>query len=332
MHELVEKVRVVHTDMAMSPLPRHLTWICLRQSIWKSIEYVLPATTFTRAEAATLAKELYRPLLPKLGCNRNFPLLLRYNPPFLLGLDLRDPYLEQGLKKLELLTTHGGLDTMTGKFIQTSLEHHMLELGSFTSFFSLPFELHYRLATPTWFTVLWEFVSEHNIILSNSTNIRLSPLRLHDRSLIDILRTDYDLTPADQISINRVRCYLEVFSLADIATGDGSRIRPCYKYGQRGDTISSWDWHEEQPSCHDFSRWKWALTLLVDQTQRLHTPLGKWLALPHHHWSWYYCMSTGGLYKKVNTSWTLYTRCRSATRSNPIFILDTLNSAASTGL
>ena len=221
---------------------------------------------------------------------------------------------------------------MTGKFIQTSLEHHMLELGSFTSFFSLPFELHYRLATPTWFTVLKGFVSEHNINLSNSTNIRLSPLRLHDRSLMDILRTDYDLTPADQISINRVRCYLEVFSLADIATGDGSRIRPCYKYGQRGDTISSWDWHEEQPSRHDVSRWKWALTLLVNQTQRLHTPLGKWLALPHHHWSWYYCMSTGGLYKKVNTSWTLYTQCRSATRSNPIFILDTLNSVAPTGL
>ena len=56
----------------------------------------------------------------------------------------------------------------------------MLELGSFTSFFSLPYESHQRLATPTWLTVLWEFVSEHNITLSNSSNIRLSLSILHD--------------------------------------------------------------------------------------------------------------------------------------------------------
>ena len=98
MLELVDKIREVHEDMAKSTLPIHLTWIGLRQSIWKYIEYVLPAIIFNRAEAATLAKELYMLLLPKLGCNRNFPLLLRYNPPFLLGIDLHDPFLEHGLK------------------------------------------------------------------------------------------------------------------------------------------------------------------------------------------------------------------------------------------
>ena len=84
--ELISKVRQIHSAISKSPLPRHLNWIGLRQAIWKSIEYVLTATTLSRLEAAQLAKELYRPLLPKIGCNRNFPLLLRYNPPFLLGL------------------------------------------------------------------------------------------------------------------------------------------------------------------------------------------------------------------------------------------------------
>ena len=58
---------------------------------------------------------------------------------------------------------------MASKFIQNSLEHHILELGSFTSFFSLPYDSH----QPTWLTVLWEFVGEHDIILSNSSNVRL---------------------------------------------------------------------------------------------------------------------------------------------------------------
>ena len=96
------------------------------------------------------------PLLPKLGCNRNVPLLMCYNPPFLLGLGLHDPFLEQGMKKLDILVTHGRLDTMTSKFIQTSLEHDMLELGSFTPLFYLSYDYHQCLVTPTWITVLWE--------------------------------------------------------------------------------------------------------------------------------------------------------------------------------
>ena len=161
--ELVEKVQGIHKSMAQSPLPRHLAWIGLRQSIWKSIEYVLPATTMSRSEATYLAKELYRPLLPKLGCNRNFPLQLRYNPSFLLGLDLCNPYLEQGLYKLLHLVTHGGSDTITGKLLQTSLEHHQLEIGSFSLFFHLDFNKYHFFTTPTWLTVVWEFIQEHNI-------------------------------------------------------------------------------------------------------------------------------------------------------------------------
>ena len=167
MSELIKKVRQIHSAITKSPLPRHLNWIGLRQAIWKSIEYVLAATTLSWKEAAQLAKELYRPLLTKLGYNRNLPLLLRYNPPFLLGLGLHNPYLGQGLRKLEFLITHGGLDTMTGQLLQTSLEHHQLEIGSFTPMFHLLFEDYIPLTSPTWMTVLWEFVSEHDIDISH---------------------------------------------------------------------------------------------------------------------------------------------------------------------
>ena len=84
----------IYKEMVKAPLPRYLNWIGLWQAIWKSIEYVLPATTFNQAEAAVLAKELCMPLLPKLGCNRNFSLPLRYNLSFLFGLGQHDPFLE----------------------------------------------------------------------------------------------------------------------------------------------------------------------------------------------------------------------------------------------
>ena len=126
--------------MAQSPLPRHLAWIGLRQAIWKSIEYVLPATTMTRSEATYLAKELYRPLLPKLGCNRNFPLKLRYNPAHLLGLGLFDPYLEQRISKLKVFFTHGASPSITGKLLQHNIEQNQLELCLFQPMFSLSYD------------------------------------------------------------------------------------------------------------------------------------------------------------------------------------------------
>ena len=75
--ELIIKVSQVHYEINKSPLPMHLIWIGLRQATWKSIEHVLEVTTILRKESDRLVKELHRLLLPKLGCNRNFPLLLR---------------------------------------------------------------------------------------------------------------------------------------------------------------------------------------------------------------------------------------------------------------
>ena len=318
--ELVDKVKKIHIAMEASPVPRHLAWIGLKQSIWKSIEYVLPATTMTCKEAALLAKELYRPLLPKLGVNRNFPLLLRYNPPFLMGLDLHDPYVEQGLLKLLILVNHGATDTMTGKFLQTSIEHHQLEIGSCTSLFHLDYKKYSFLTSPTWLTVLWEFISEHNINVRNAQPNQPQPLRQHDMAIMDTFINNYVISNPILLSINRVRCYLQLFFISDIATGDGLKIRNNYAQGHRGDTVSKWDWHEEHPSNEDFVHWKWAMTILIDERNLLHNPLGNWIAKPHHKWKWYFEAQNDIIFSKNTVGWTSYHRALSATRTNPIYI------------
>ena len=175
--------------------------------------------------------------------------------------------------------------------------------------------------------VLWEFVRDHDIDLSHHYSPRMGPLRVNDRALMDILK-EHDIPTAVSTSINRVRGYLEVFTLADITTGDGNKIRQCFQLGSKSDTKSLWDWHEERPSPLDFSRWKWAVTLLVDETKKLHTPLGKWIATPHHDWLWYYAMKDDKIYRKGPTSWTSFILGRSATRSNPIYSQDTNVTAA----
>ena len=97
---------------------------------------------------------------------------------------------------------------MTVKLLQTSLEHHQLEIGSFTPFFQLSFEERIELTNTTWTTVLWEFVCEHDTDLSHHSSTRMGPLRSNDRVLVDIFSQDFDIATPVMNSINRVRGYL----------------------------------------------------------------------------------------------------------------------------
>ena len=318
--ELINKIRSTHQSMDRFPVPRHLVWLGMKQSIWKSIEYVLPATTMSAKDAALVAKELYRPLLPKLGCNRNFPIALRYNPPWLLGLGLHDPFIEQGLSKLQQFLLYGNSTTISGKLLTTSLEHLQLEVGSFTSIFALDYSTYSIFTSPTWLTCLWEFLCEHDIVLSSYTFTKPRPLRLHDEALMDIFISQHSLPTKTLQSINRVRCHLKVFSLADIATGDGMRICHKYLHGVKDDTDSIWEWPMEQPSQKDYGAWKSAMKLLLDERQFLHNPLGNWLAKPHLQWKWFYSPAEDTVYKAHNNTYTSFTRSRSSTRTNQVFI------------
>ena len=126
--------------MEEKPLPRKLCWTALRGALWRSIDYVPPAITLSEEQSGKLANELYRPLLPKLGCNCNYTKLLKYNAAHFMGLGLMNSFVEQGLAKLNLFQTHAGSDSITGNLIQSLMEHHQLEIGTFTPFFQLSYK------------------------------------------------------------------------------------------------------------------------------------------------------------------------------------------------
>ena len=137
---VIENIRKIHESTNQTPLPRHLNWIGLKQAIWKSIEYLLPATTFNDNDCLRISKELYRPLPPKLGCNRHFPLLLRHNEASLMGLGLANPYWEQRFSHVDILLTHGDCNTITGRLLSAMIEQHQLEIGRMEHLFTLKYE------------------------------------------------------------------------------------------------------------------------------------------------------------------------------------------------
>ena len=133
-------------------------------------------------------------------------------------------------------------------------------------------------------------------------------LCFNDKSLMEIFTQEHDITTAVKTSINKVRGCLAVFTLAEIATGEGTKILPCFASGIKIDTKSNWDWHEERPSVLDSSRWKVAMLLLVDETAKLHAPLGKRISLTHHDLIWLYSMNNENICRKGPTQWKSYVK------------------------
>ena len=56
LEEIIDKVREVHAHLTTSPLSHHIIWIGLKQAIWRSIEYVLPAALLNVKDCKLLAK------------------------------------------------------------------------------------------------------------------------------------------------------------------------------------------------------------------------------------------------------------------------------------
>ena len=316
---LIEKIQSFHTAMEAKPLPRHLCWMALRHALWRSIDYVLPAISLSQDQAHSLAKELYRPILPKLGCNRNFPLLLRYNPPSLMGLGLSDPYVEQGLSKLNLFQTHAGTTSITGHLIQTLLEQHQLEIGSFTSLFHLPYKQYSYLTSPSWIIELWQFVDNFDIILQSHDAIKLHGARTHDVAIMDAVRELGPIIPAQLKAFNRVRCHLHVMNLSDVTTGDGKRIDTVFFDSSPPCLDSAWEWHLEHPTQQDYKVWRRYLKSLLDATNSLFSPLGKWIAQSHQNIKWFYSPSTDRIYERNGPNWKLYDRTSRPSRLQPQF-------------
>jgi len=237
---LIDKIQSNQRALEQTPIPRDLIWVGLRQAIWRSIAYVLPAISLSKKEGILLAKELYRLFISKLDCNRNFPLKLRYNSAHLLGLGFFDPYLEQGISKLKVLLTHGASPSITGKLLQHNIEQHQLELGLLQPMFSLSYDTYSHLTTKSWLTELWEFINHARLSVSCSELLLPHPQRQRDRSIMDIWLHDHNFSQSIQQALNRVRCYLQVMTVADLLTGDGKHIRFNYLHALHAPSTSIW--------------------------------------------------------------------------------------------
>ena len=122
MNKLGEYIRTGHVN-------RKEAWISLNLIAMKSLEYALPAMTFTESECNELMWPLLKEFLPKSGINRHVKRDVLYATYNAQGLGVKNPYVIQGVAHIVDITDHLWKKTVTGHMIRVTLEHLIIELG-----------------------------------------------------------------------------------------------------------------------------------------------------------------------------------------------------------
>ena len=148
---------------------------------------------------------LYKLILLTLGASKSLPNVYRFAPLSLQGLEAPNFYVEQGICKVSKLLTHGDSGNLTSDLIAVSMEQAQLEVSIGTPLLQVPFDQYGMLCTQCWVKGLWQFASEHCILLENPT-YRTPPLQCEgDEYIMECLVLMDYYGNADLIRINRCR-------------------------------------------------------------------------------------------------------------------------------
>lgn len=85
----------------------------------------------------------------------------------------------------------------------------------------------------------------------------------------------------DTIGINRARIYRKVYPLADVVTGDGTRVRQLYLDATGTTESSRLHWPQSQPTKRDKALFVSALRMITSLNGTLPQQLGAWMSKSH---------------------------------------------------
>ena len=132
------------------------------------------------------------------------------------------------------------------------IEQHQLAIGCMDNIFMMNYERYKHLTENTWITNTWKFVSEYGIQLKCDDNISLAFPRKNDRTIMSEIMKLECMSIKEEIAFNKVRCYLQVLTISDIATGCGTKMQQNILEGKKS-MDSRYEWHEEQPTKKDIN-------------------------------------------------------------------------------
>ncbi len=305
MNTMAEKIRTAN-------LNHNETWTALTTMAMKTLEYPLPASTFTEQELASIVWPLLKTYLPKSGINRHISRKVLFGPISVGGLGLKNPYLTQIINHAIDIVDHSWKKTITGQLIMMSLEHLRLEIGSNCNILECKASTYKDiLLTKSWIRHTWEGFEKYGITIQIDVE-KVKLRRINDKCIMDEIILNDALTRTEKNKVNKCRIFLKVFTLADIVSGDGKRISPFAITGERDDrrTRVECNWPLwGKPSKSDWKAWNKGLniTFCKQQNNHLDEPLGPWTIPLPQEWEWFEHLFDDRMYRrKDDNDWELF--------------------------
>jgi hypothetical protein len=203
---------------------------------------------------------------------------------------------EQGISQIREFMEHLYHDTDPGKMIKISLQTLQADAGSATHILQDP-TVQLSYCTPCWITSSRQFMGSNQLAIQMTKPWNFFLSRKRDAYLMDIFRFSGLFSPYELKHLNAVRFYLQVATVADIATADGGYIQEDYIAGRRNSSrVSRWSWpRQPEITKHQQGLWKKACRLTILQTAhkphcilgtnlRLNIQLGRWTSERNQHW------------------------------------------------
>ena len=232
-----------------------------------SIGFAQEAWPLTISQLAKLTSPAINAFLPKMGFCRNTARKIIFGARSLGGYDLTPLIGYQGVNQTTLFVQHLRLFDSVGKMLSIGYSWFQMYCGV-----SFPV-----LAAPTtpvqhapygWFTHLCSFLARSDITIELPTKLLRTPLQLRrgDLNLMDAFSTLGWKTPKLRL-LNNCRLYLQIETLAEISTSDGSRIIPDAWSGRTLPSSSTLLW-PRQARPNSWAPWRQALAqlFLLDTT------------------------------------------------------------------
>ena len=274
-------------------------------SVWISkFRYSASVIGYSSNQLSVIQSAIIGACLSVAGYNRKFPRAVVYGPTRHGGMGWENIVGLALYEKLKILIGSIRLHDNLGKMIQIQLTWLQVFAGCSIPILQSTLALHYLPVS--WLTNIHTQLVEHDIQVELTSGWLPSIQRNSDKVLMDIVHAQIPRWAWE--GINRCRLFLQVNTITDIATVDGTYIPTKIRKVRGKIRDNNIDFPiQTRPAIEDREQWEFLINLLSIEGV-LHTPLGEWIRLPDQHFPYLINGDRTVVYKKIQHEWGIFGR------------------------
>ena len=271
--EFANKIKVAGFDRTCGAKLFPVFWL-------SKYRYVAPIIGLTQEQCKKIERPVISKCMSASGFNCRMPREVVFGSIKYGGMAWESMYSLQTFEKVKIFIRNTRLNTRLGRLLRIVVETAQLLSGIKDSITDTTTEWT-RWCTTSWIASLSEGLIKIKGGLE-TTFTRHRIVREYDRHVMNIF-DDWKLSKQDLKNLNACRLFLQVITVADIATQNGNHIEECYKECRHNrESVLTWPVQIE-PTNKQKKLW----TRMIDRLcigENLITSLGRWTSPTHQIW------------------------------------------------